>query len=111
MNKMTIAIATLALLPGFASADDLTIDSAIGGAIGGALGGALGAELGGREGAIVGSGIGAAVGTSVNTRDHDDGLDRRYYDRDDRRYHDGYRRERRNHSSFCPPGQAKKGRC
>lgn len=34
---------------------------------------------------------------------HHDGYYRRYYDDDDH-YHGGYR-------SFCPPGQAKKGRC
>ncbi|TCK08142.1 glycine zipper domain-containing protein [Marinobacterium mangrovicola] len=120
MKKSIIATAVMAFLPAMAMADDLRVDSAVGGAIGGALGGVLGAEVGGREGAIAGSGIGAAVGTAVNTRDHDDG--RRYDDRryDDRKYRD--RREyrevhhyyddgRRNRSSFCPPGQAKKGRC
>ena len=35
-------------------------------------------------------------------RHHDDGYYRRY---DDRRHHHN------GHGSFCPPGQAKKGRC
>lgn len=83
--------------------DDLTLDAAIGGAIGGAVGGAIGAELGGREGAIVGAGVGAATGTAVNTRDY----------AGDPAAGDG--RTGHQHSpkasKFCPPGQAKKGRC
>lgn len=97
-------------------AGDLTTDAAIGGAIGGAVGGILGAELGGRDGAIVGAGVGAAVGTAISTKDHESrspqrdarphvDYDRDYRDRD-------YRGKRhRPRGYFCPPGQAKKGRC
>ncbi|MFC6671759.1 hypothetical protein [Marinobacterium aestuariivivens] len=60
---------------------------------------------------MVGSGIGAAVGTSINTRDHrDDGY--REVRRDDRRYREEHHHyHNSNSNSFCPPGQAKKGRC
>jgi outer membrane lipoprotein SlyB len=83
--------------------DEVVKDAAIGGAIGGALGGAVGAEVAGKEGAIVGAGVGAATGAAIAT--HDD--------------HDGHRSDspevvvvpERRHGSFCPPGQAKKGRC
>lgn len=90
-----------------------TTDAAIGGAVGGAVGAAVGNEVGGREGAIVGGAIGAATGTAITTKgdERHDG----HYDHDD----DHYRRVERDHdddhhhhgSSFCPPGQAKKGRC
>jgi outer membrane lipoprotein SlyB len=77
-----------------AHADNLTVDAAIGGGIGGALGGAAGAEIGGREGAIIGSAAGAAIGTTINTQVEAEPLP-------------SYREP----SRFCPPGQAKKGRC
>ena len=88
-------------------ADDLVKDAAIGGAIGGGLGGAIGAEVAGKDGAIIGAGVGAAAGAAIATDDDHEG-------------HDG------NHQAdapevvvvpappqghFCPPGQAKKGRC
>ena len=88
-------------------ADDLAKDAAIGGAIGGGLGGAVGAELGGKQGAVIGAGVGAAAGAAIATADDGD--------------------EGHDHSAsppavvvvpraqpqgkFCPPGQAKKGRC
>ena len=101
------AILPLALAASLATAGDLTVDAAIGGAVGGAVGGAIGAEFGGREGAIVGAGIGAAAGTAINTRDHAEGGDgERYYRRHD---HDAYHAPPQGR--FCPPGQAKKGRC
>ena len=92
----------IAISSGATAVDDLTIDSAIGGAVGGAIGGAVGAELGGREGAIVGAGVGAATGAAINTRDHAE--------------NDGHgNRGPGSHppptGRFCPPGQAKKGRC
>ncbi len=90
-----------------ALAETLTRDAAIGGAIGGALGGAVGAELGGRQGAIVGAGVGAAAGAALNTQDHVAPVQRHdvyYYDgRPAGVPHQG--------GGFCPPGQAKKGRC
>ncbi|WP_018716696.1 glycine zipper domain-containing protein [Arhodomonas aquaeolei] len=85
-----------------ALADDTT-DAAIGGAIGGATGAAIGSEVGGRDGAIVGGAVGAATGAAVTT-DGDGG-------------HDHRERERVIHEGggpsgdFCPPGQARKGRC
>lgn len=90
-----------------APAETLTRDAAIGGAIGGALGGAVGAELGGRQGAIVGAGVGAAAGAALNTQDHAAPVKRH-----DVYYHDG-RPAGVPHQGggFCPPGQAKKGRC
>ncbi|MCL7751410.1 hypothetical protein LV475_07345 [Guyparkeria hydrothermalis] len=102
-------LAALILPTTAAFGGELHRDAAIGGAIGGALGGVVGAEVGGREGAIVGSGIGAAVGTGVTTRNS----------RDDRYYRDDGHHERHRyrethghgHGHFCPPGQAKKGRC
>ncbi len=114
VKRTTLAIAVMALLPAVSFADDLKVDSAIGGAIGGALGGVIGAEVGGRDGAIAGSGIGAAVGTAVNTRDYDDRSydDGKYRERREyREVHHYYDDRHRNRSSFCPPGQAKKGRC
>jgi hypothetical protein len=99
----TFAIAALLAAPAVWSDDDLTLDSAVGGAIGGAIGGAVGAELGGREGAVIGAGVGAATGTAINTRDHVEA---------------GPREGRApalptgpGVGRFCPPGQAKKGRC
>ena len=96
-----------------ASAGDLTVDAAVGGAIGGAVGGLIGAELGGRDGAIAGAGLGAAAGVAINTSEGD-GREYRgerdhqaeYYD-----YDDGGPPAHPHGSRFCPPGQAKKGRC
>lgn len=84
--------------------DQLVIDSAVGGALGGALGGAVGALVGDREGAIVGSGIGAAAGTAINTEE--------YRDSSHSSYPRVYAHQYKSYSGrFCPPGQAKKGRC
>lgn len=90
-----------------ANADNSTLDAAIGGGIGGAAGAAIGNEVGGREGAIAGSALGAAVGTAINTdgQIHSTSSYNRptYEDEEPQRSHPHYR--------FCPPGQAKKGRC
>ena len=81
------------------------VEAAVGGGVGGALGAVVGEELGGRAGAIVGAGVGAAVGVAVAT--------------------DNNRDDNRNaavdvivpapyvhpEGRYCPPGQAKKGRC
>lgn len=89
------------------SADDSTVKAAIGGGVGGAVGAALGNEVGGRDGAVVGGALGGAVGAAVTTDD-------KSHDKHDRagRHHD-YEPHYGDHraSRFCPPGQAKKGRC
>lgn len=94
------------------AAESLTRDAAIGGAIGGALGGAVGAELGGRQGAIVGAGLGAAAGTALNTREYAAPPPQRH----EVYYYEGHRGGHPpgvpfQGGGFCPPGQAKKGRC
>ena len=80
---------------------DQSVDAAIGGAVGGGLGAYLGSEIGGREGAIIGGAIGGGAGAAIATD--------RKPDRPKRmpRYH-SYPEYPRH---FCPPGQAKKGRC
>lgn len=108
MSK-SMKLVLLLLLCGMGSAhgDDLTLDAAIGGAVGGAIGGAVGAQLGGRDGAIAGAGLGAAAGAAINTVDHDGGGTHR------ERYNDDYNHggKHAHNKRFCPPGQAKKGRC
>jgi hypothetical protein len=81
-----------------------TLDAAIGGGIGGATGAAIGNELGGREGAIVGGAIGGATGAAIATNDdkHDKSSASNNYSAPGSNH---------NKSSFCPPGQRKKGRC
>lgn len=95
---------------GPAMAEGLTRDAAIGGAIGGALGGAVGAELGGRQGAIVGAGVGAATGAALNTQEYAAPPPPRHnvYSYDGAAHPPGVPHQR---GGFCPPGQAKKGRC
>jgi uncharacterized protein YcfJ len=89
-----------------ANADSSTLDAAIGGGIGGAAGAAIGNEVGGRKGAIAGSALGAAVGTALNTdAEPHSGSSKKY------RYYDDGPSKGHPHSRFCPPGQAKKGRC
>lgn len=90
-----------------ATADNSTLDAAIGGGIGGATGAALGNEIGGRDGAIIGGALGAAVGTAVNTDDehsHSSSPPKVRYE---------YAPSGGNHPKqyHCPPGQRKKGRC
>ena len=103
---LAVAVGIL-VTSGSVSANDLTVDAAIGGAVGGALGGAVGAELGGREGAIIGAGIGGAAGTAINTRDHAD--NKSQYS--EGRKHHSHSYHAPSQGRFCPPGQAKKGRC
>lgn len=90
-----------------ANADDSTLDAAIGGGLGGAVGAAIGNEVGGRDGAIVGGALGGAAGAAVAT-DGDSG-DKHSHTRRQHEYDHYYN----DHpaSRFCPPGQAKKGRC
>ena len=92
-------------------------DAAIGGGIGGAAGAAIGNEIGGRDGAMIGGALGGAVGVALNTNEkrHDDSPRRNTYVGNDdylhehRRHH--HHRHEHHHAHFCPPGQAKKGRC
>ena len=84
--------------------EDLVVDSAVGGAVGGALGGAVGAVVGGRDGAIIGSGIGAAAGTAINTDQHRENTRNSHHKLSTYQYNS-------HPGRFCPPGQAKKGRC
>lgn len=106
MNKHCLAY-VLALLAFQVHADSSTLDAAIGGGLGGAAGAALGNEVGGRDGAIIGGALGGAAGAAIATDDephHAGGHENVYY------------RDRTPlyappASHFCPPGQAKKGRC
>lgn len=118
MKLIRIALlAVTTVCAGPALANDLTLDAAIGGAVGGAVGGALGAELGGRDGAIAGAGLGAAAGVAINTSDsQSDGHKHRSGGGDYDKHHDyrDYSDDGPAHphgKRFCPPGQAKKGRC
>ena len=96
----------LSAAPGWAG--DETTEAAIGGGIGGAVGAAVGSELGGRNGAIVGAGIGGAAGAAIATHDDDHG-DARVMREPPDGVHVVWVQPQR--SVFCPPGQAKKGRC
>jgi outer membrane lipoprotein SlyB len=87
-------------------ADDQSLNAALGGALGGGFGAYIGNELWGRDGAIVGGALGGATGAALSTEGAYD--DRRESDRDSGRY---YRYPPGHSSNFCPPGQAKKGRC
>ena len=82
---------------------------AIGGAIGGGAGAAIGNEIGGRDGAIIGGGLGGALGAAINTDDDDSRHTAKHKVPSYRYDEPGY--NRRSGSRFCPPGQAKKGRC
>jgi len=98
------------------SADNSTLDAAIGGAIGGAAGAAIGNELGGRNGAIVGGALGASAGTAVTTDQrsrHGTPPRDQYYGSQPRnpRYEYNSYPHNGNPGYHCPPGQAKKGRC
>ena len=105
--KAILLLPTLVLGASVATADNSTLDAAIGGGLGGAAGAAIGNELGGRDGAIIGGAVGGGVGAADAT--DDDGR------KGDVRYREGGDRHRSSPSQFddhfCPPGQAKKGRC
>lgn len=104
--KKRYLVLVLALMTIEANADSSTLDAAIGGGIGGAAGAAIGNEIGGRNGAIAGGALGGAVGAAYNTDDapgYRDEHSNTYYRSAPRYQHPG--------SHFCPPGQAKKGRC
>jgi hypothetical protein len=106
-GSLTVALMMLVGIHGPSVwAGDQSLDAAVGGALGGGLGAFVGSELGGRSGAILGGGLGGAAGAAIAT---DDNPGPRYV------------RPRRDYgpsgvwyappSRFCPPGQAKKGRC
>jgi len=82
-----------------------TVDAAIGGGLGGAAGAAIGNEMGGRKGAVIGGAIGGAVGAAVTTRPEPRTEPAPSHPRVRYPY-----RPAPSHG-FCPPGQAKKGRC
>lgn len=115
---LSTALSLAAISPVWAG--NLTTDAAVGGAIGGALGGAIGAEVGGRDGAVLGAGVGAAAGAALNTKGDDkprrtETVHREYeevhYYEDDHRGSRHHHDDHHGRSNFCPPGQAKKGRC
>jgi hypothetical protein len=116
MNIRYLALA-FALTSASAFAGNSTWDAAIGGGIGGAAGAAIGNEVGGRDGAMIGGALGGAVGVALNTdekRHHGSPRRSTYYGNND--YEDEYHRHNHHwhehyHAHFCPPGQAKKGRC
>jgi hypothetical protein len=99
---------TLLVLTTAASADDQSVRAAVGGGLGGAAGAYVGSELGGRSGAIVGGAVGAAAGTALATEPTQP---------QGRVVYPAYPPPPPVHygpshpSRFCPPGQAKKGRC
>jgi len=97
----------LALGSSIAHADNSTLDAAIGGGLGGAAGAAIGNELGGRDGAIIGGAIGGGVGAAVTTGSGNYKKSSRHHEAVE--YH--HYPERKPNYRFCPPGQAKKGRC
>ncbi len=106
MKNFSLLLAAV-LGAGAALAESSTLDAAIGGGIGGAAGAAIGEKLGGRDGAMVGGAAGAALGVAVNTEEEHRQKDSAHPPRYE------YRAPAGNlpHYRFCPPGQAKKGRC
>ncbi len=89
------------------NAGDSTLDAAIGGGLGGAVGAAIGNEVGGRDGAILGGALGGGIGAAVTT---DEKAEYKDSHQKDGSYYKGSNKKHSS-SSFCPPGQAKKGRC
>jgi hypothetical protein len=108
--KIQHLVIALGLFAFEAYADSSTLDAAIGGGIGGAAGAAIGNEIGGRNGAIAGGALGAAVGVAVNTDDADK-VQHYSIPAVNTDYNEVHYDERPSTSRFCPPGQAKKGRC
>ena len=102
MKYRTIAIVLLILGGGQQVQAGDKVEAAVGGAAGGAIGAVIGDELGDRNGAIVGAAAGAAIGAAIATSDDDDNKQKS----DVVVVDTGHPTER-----FCPPGQAKKGRC
>lgn len=109
MNTRLFAPALLILtLAGSVHAGGST---ALGGGLGGAAGAVIGEAVGGREGAIIGGALGGGVGAAAGYDNERDGRRVREGTRyEERRYYKDGRRSYRE-GDFCPPGQAKKGRC
>jgi outer membrane lipoprotein SlyB len=112
--KVHVSIRTILLLTALTSSPAWAGDraeAAIAAGIGGAVGAAVGSEVGGRNGAIVGAGVGAAAGAAIATNDDDDHEHRRQVREAPTDGHVVYVYPDDHRSNFCPPGQAKKGRC
>lgn len=101
--KLKHLVLPIALVTFSANADS-TVDAAIGGGVGGALGAAIGNEVGGKDGAMVGGALGAAAGVAINT-------DGKSYPQGKTNVHVRTNTVSYSTGNFCPPGQAKKGRC
>lgn len=109
MKMKTLIPAFFAMvLAGAAHADGATI---LGGAIGGAAGAAVGEAVGGRDGAIIGGALGGGVGAAVGYDNGKEQVRRRETVRYEHRRYDDDDGHRHYRGDFCPPGQAKKGRC
>lgn len=110
--KIQYFVMALGLVMCEVQADSSTLDAAIGGGVGGAAGAAIGNEIGGRDGAIIGGALGGAVGAAVNTDNEKHyHMPVRNSEYNDVRYYDRREYDRPPAYRFCPPGQAKKGRC
>ena len=109
MNRYP-AIATFGLVFACATAlaDTGSLDAAVGGAVGGGLGAYIGNEIGGQTGAIAGGAVGAAAGAAIATENDKESYHRA---RPAYRYPPTAPYHRGPPGYFCPPGQAKKGRC
>jgi hypothetical protein len=101
-NRAAYLVLSAALFSATAHAGNSTMDAAIGGGVGGAAGAAIGNEVGGRDGAILGGALGGAVGAAVSTESGSRGAAPNPPPQHQHRAPAG---------GFCPPGQAKKGRC
>ena len=104
----SLFLCSLMLAAAHASAGDSTLDAAIGGGLGGAAGAAIGNEVGGRDGAIIGGAIGGAAGAAVTTRPNSGSGG--HAPQPSHTHHPASAPAYRS-DGFCPPGQAKKGRC
>ena len=109
MMLKNIALALIVCVTsGVALADGQKLEAAIGGGAGGALGAVVGSELGDRKGAIIGAAIGAGVGAAIAT----DGGDKSHAQSGTSvEVKVGTSGSSHSQGHFCPPGQAKKGRC
>lgn len=112
MRKFLLStiVAIAIALPGAAMADHrLSERAALGAALGAAMGAYVGAEVAGTDGAVIGGALGGAVGASVTTRNY---VDSGHYSTPVHQYRVvEYRHVHHGPRHFCPPGQAKKGRC
>ena len=116
-RHLLVVLSMISLVSVPLHADDQSVDAALGGAVGGGLGALIGNELWGRSGAITGGALGAGAGAAVATDDYRRyGYPRPPYDGGYVPYGSGYLPFDRSYGyrppgRFCPPGQARKGRC